>query len=72
MTPSRQLLQRLEVQHDQAWRDIVTLHEWPFDLTRSHEFILLPQGAKLLEPQRHTIKSQKFMLPIIWHPRGFH
>jgi hypothetical protein len=43
---SRQLLRVLEVQHDRAWRDIVTLDELRFCLTKDDAFISLPQGDK--------------------------
>jgi hypothetical protein len=27
---------------------------------------------KVPERERHTIKSKRFMLTIVWNPRGFH
>jgi histone-lysine N-methyltransferase SETMAR len=68
---SRQLLPMLEVQHDRAWRDIVTLDESWFDLMTDHEFIGLSQGERVPKRERDTIYSKKFMLTIVWNPRCF-
>jgi hypothetical protein len=55
VTLSGQLLRMLEVQHDRASRNIVTLDESWLYLTKDHKFILLPQGEKVRERQHHTI-----------------
>jgi hypothetical protein len=39
----------LEVQHDRAWHDIVTLDKSWFDLSTDHEFLWLPQSEKVSE-----------------------
>jgi hypothetical protein len=69
---SRRLLRMLEVQHDQAWHDIVTLDECWFYLSMDYEFTWLPREEKVPERERCTIQSKKFMLTIVWNPRGFH
>jgi hypothetical protein len=65
---SRQLLQMLKVQGDQAWHDIVTLDDFWFYLNTDYEFVWLPRDEKVPERERHTIQSKKFMLTIIWNP----
>jgi hypothetical protein len=62
----------LEVQHDRAWHDIVTLDESTFDLTTEHKFIWLPQGEKVPAHEFHTIQSKKFMRTTVCNPCGFH
>jgi hypothetical protein len=62
----------LEVQRDRAWHDIVTLDESWFYLSRDYEFVWLPRDEKVPEREQHTIQSKKFMLTIVWNPRGFH
>jgi hypothetical protein len=34
--------------------------------------VWLPQDEKVPERERHTIQLKKFMLTIVWNPRGFH
>jgi hypothetical protein len=62
----------IEVQHDRVWHDIVTRDESWFCLSTDHKFIWLPQSEKVPESERCTIQSKKFMLTIVWNPRGFH
>jgi hypothetical protein len=62
----------LEVQHDRAWHDIVTLDESWFFLSRDYKFVWLPQDENVAERERCTIQSKKFMLRIVWNPRRFH
>jgi hypothetical protein len=62
----------LEVQRDRAWHDIVTLDESWFYLSMDYEFVWLPRDEKVFERERYTIQSEKFMLTIVWNPRGFH
>jgi hypothetical protein len=62
----------LEVQRDRAWHEIVTLDESWFYPSTDYEFVWLPRDEKVPERERHTIQSKKFMLTIVWNPRGFH
>jgi histone-lysine N-methyltransferase SETMAR len=41
-------------------------------LSTDHEFIWFPRDEKVPERERHTVQSRKFMLTIVWNPRGFH
>jgi hypothetical protein len=68
----RRLLRTLEVQRDRSWHDIVTLGESWFYQSKDYEFVWLPRDDNFPERERHTIQSQKFMLTIVWNPRGFH
>jgi histone-lysine N-methyltransferase SETMAR len=69
---SRRLLRMLEVQRDRAWHDIVTLHESWFYLSTGYKFLWLPRDEKVPERGRHAIQLKKFILTVIWNPRGFH
>jgi hypothetical protein len=52
------LLQRLEVQHDQSWHDIVVLYDSWCDLTTDHDSIRLPQRSqKQYNPRRSYSRS---------------
>jgi hypothetical protein len=62
----------LEVQRDRAWHGIVTLEESWFYLNTDYEVVWLPRDEKVPERERHTIQSKKFILTIVWNPRGFH
>jgi hypothetical protein len=68
---SRRRLRMLAVQRDRAWHDIITLNESWFYLSTDYEFIWLPRDENVPEREPHTIQSKKFMLTIIWNPRGF-
>jgi hypothetical protein len=69
---SRRLLRMLEVQRDRAGHDIVTLDELWFYLSTDYEFVWLPGDEKFPSRERHIIQLTKFMLKIVWNPRGFH
>jgi hypothetical protein len=45
--------------------------DW-FYLSTDYEFIWLLRDEKVPERERHIIQSKKFMLTIVWDPRGFH
>jgi hypothetical protein len=62
----------LELQRDRAWHDIGTLGESWFYLSTDCEFVWLPRDEKVPERERRIIQSKKFMLTIVWNPRGFH
>jgi hypothetical protein len=55
-----------------TWHDIVTLDELRFYLSTNHEFSWLSHGKNVPEQARHTIKSKKVMLTIVWAPCGFY
>jgi hypothetical protein len=59
-------------QRDRAWYDIVTLDESWFSLSTGYESVWLARDEKVPERERRTIQSRKFMLAIVWNPRGFH
>jgi hypothetical protein len=61
----------LEVQHDQAWHDIVTVDEFWFYLSTDYEFVWLSRDEKFLR-EDDTQSIEKFMPTIVWNPRGFH
>jgi hypothetical protein len=61
----------LEVQRDRAWHSIVTLDESWFYRSTDYEFIWLPRDEKLPK-ENDTQFNRKFMLTIVWDPRGFH
>jgi hypothetical protein len=62
----------LEVQRDRAWHDIVTLDESRFYLITDYGFTWLPRDEKVLEKESTHNSIEKFMLTIVWNPRGFH
>jgi hypothetical protein len=51
---------------------MTSLDESWFCLSTDYEFVWLPRDEKVPERERHTIQSKKFMLTIVWNPRGFH
>jgi hypothetical protein len=61
----------LEIQHDRASHGIVTVDESRFCVSTEHEFVWLSQGEKVPEREKHPIQSKRFMLTIVWNPRGF-
>jgi hypothetical protein len=62
----------LEVQRDRAWHNIITLDEsWSY-VSPDYEFVWLPRDEKVPEREQRTIQSRKFMLMIVWNPRGFY
>jgi hypothetical protein len=62
----------LEVQRDRTWHDIISFDESWFYLRKDYEFMWLRRVDKVPEKERDTIQSKKFMLTIVWNPRGFH
>jgi hypothetical protein len=43
-----------------------------FSLSTDDEFVWPPRDEKVAERERHTVQSKKFILTILWNPRGFH
>jgi hypothetical protein len=60
----------LKGQRDRAWQNIITLDESWFYLSMGCGFVWLPRDEKVPEREQHTIQSKKFMVTIVWNPRG--
>jgi hypothetical protein len=69
---SRRLLRMLEVRRDRAEHDIVTLDGSWFYLSTDYEFVWLPRDEKFPKENGTQFNRKKFMLTIVWNPRGFH
>jgi hypothetical protein len=67
-----ELLQVLSVQSRQEWHDIVTLDESWVYLSSEHDLMWTAPGEIVVDRDRHTIQSPKFVLTIVWNPIGFH
>jgi hypothetical protein len=67
-----ELLQVLSVQRMQQWHDIVTLDESWVYLFSEHHLMLMAPGEIVVDKERHTVQSPKFMLTVEWNPIGFH
>jgi hypothetical protein len=66
------LLQVLSVQSTRQWHDIVTLDEsWIYVLSE-HDTMWTALGEIVVDRERHTVQSPKFMLTVVWNPIGFH
>jgi hypothetical protein len=67
-----ELLQALSVQSMRQWHDIVTLDKsWIF-LFSEHDLMWTASGEIVVDRERHTFQSPKFMLTVVWNPIGFH
>jgi hypothetical protein len=66
------LLQGLSVQSTRQWHDIVTLDESWIYLFSEHDLMWTAPGEIVVDRERHTVQSPKFMLMIVWDPIGFH
>jgi hypothetical protein len=67
-----ELLQVLSVQSTCQWHDIVTLDESPIYLFSEHDLMWTAPGEMVVDRERHTVQSPKFMLTVVWNPIGFH
>jgi hypothetical protein len=67
-----ELLQALSVQSTRQWHDIVTLDESWIYLFSEHDLIWTAPGETVVDRERHTVQSPKFMLTVAWNPIGFH
>jgi hypothetical protein len=68
-------LQVLLVQSTRQWHDIVTLDESWIYLFSEHDLMWITPGEIVVDRERHTIQSPKFMLTchlVVWNPIGFH
>jgi hypothetical protein len=67
-----ELLQVLSVQSTHQWHDIVTLDELWIYLFSEHDLMWTAPGEIVVDRERHTVQSPKFMLTVVWNPIGFH
>jgi hypothetical protein len=67
-----ELLQVLSVQSARQWHGIVTLYESWIYLFSEHDLMWTTPGEVVVDRERHTIQSPKFMLTVVWNPIGFH
>jgi hypothetical protein len=67
-----ELLQVLSVQNTRQWHDIITLDESWIHLFSEHDLMWAAPGEIIVDRQRHTVQSPKFMLTVLWNPIGFH
>jgi hypothetical protein len=63
-----ELLQVLSVQSTRQWHDIVTLDESCIYLFSEHDLIWTAPGEIVVDRERHTVQSPKFLLTIVWNP----
>jgi hypothetical protein len=66
------LLQILSVHSTRQWHDIVTLGKSWIYLFSEHDLMRTAPGEIVVDRERHTVQSPKFMLTIVWNPIGFH
>jgi hypothetical protein len=67
-----ELLQVLSVQSTRQCHDIVTLDESRIYLFSEHDFMWISPGETVVDRERRTVQSPKFMLTVLWNPIGFH
>jgi hypothetical protein len=60
------------VQSSRQWHDIVTLDELWIHLFSEHDLMWTVPGEIIVDRQRHTVQSPKFMPTAVWNPIGFH
>jgi hypothetical protein len=60
------------VQSTRQGHDIVTLDESWIYLFSEHDLMWTAPGEIVVDRERHTIQSPKFMLTVVWNPIGFH
>jgi hypothetical protein len=66
------LLQVFSVQSTRQWHDIVTLDESWIYLLSEHDLMWTVPGEIVVDRERHTVQSRKFMLTVVRNPIGFH
>jgi hypothetical protein len=67
-----ELLQVLSVQSTRQWHDIVALVESWIYLFNEHDLMWITPGEIVVDRERHTVQSPKFMLTVMWNAIGFH
>jgi hypothetical protein len=60
------------VQSTRQWHDIVTFDESLISLFREHDLMWIAPGEIVVDRERHTVQSPKFMLTVVRNPIGFH
>jgi hypothetical protein len=60
------------IQGTRQCHDIVTLDESWIDLFSEHDLMWTAPGEIVLDRERHTVQSPKFMLTVVWNPMAFH
>jgi hypothetical protein len=66
-----ELLQVLSVQSTLQWNDLVTLDESWIYLFSEHDLMWSVPGEIIVDRERHTVQSPKFMLTVVCNPIGF-
>jgi hypothetical protein len=66
------LSQVLSVQSTHQWNNIVTVNESWIYLFSEHDLMWTAPGEIVVDRERHTVQSPKFMLTVVWNPIGFH
>jgi hypothetical protein len=67
-----ELLQVLSVHSTRQWHDIVALDESWIYLLSEHDLMWTAPGELVVDRERHTVQSPKFMLTVVWNPIGIH
>jgi hypothetical protein len=65
-------LQVLSVQSTRQLHDIVTLDKSWIYLFSDHDLMWTAPGEIIVDRERHTVQSPKFMLTVVRNPTGFH
>jgi hypothetical protein len=60
-----ELLQVLSVQSTRQWHDIVTLDELRIYLFSEHDLIWTAPGEIVVDRERHTVQSPRFLLTLV-------
>jgi hypothetical protein len=67
-----ELLQVLSVHSTRQWHGIVTLDEVWIYLFSEHDLMWTAPGEIVVDMERYTVQSPKFMLTVVWNRIGFH
>jgi hypothetical protein len=67
-----ELLQVLSVQSTRQWHDIVTLDESCIYLFSEHDLMWTAPREIVVDRERRTVQSPKFMLMVVWNSIEFH
>jgi hypothetical protein len=67
-----QLLQALSVQSTRQWHDTVTLDESWIYLFSEHDLMWTAPREIVVDRERHTVQSPKFILTVLSNPIGLH
>jgi hypothetical protein len=60
------------VQSTRQWHGIVTLDESWIYLFSEYDLMWTAPGEIVVDMERRTVQSPKFMLTLVWNPIGFH